>query len=266
MERLEPKAPSEIRNYRFDWTAFLGTDTIATSDVEVDGVTKVSDTNDDSSVTVKLSGGTGGTVAKITNTITTAGGLTETELFTLPITQADEPVSLEEVKSQLRILDDTSEDALLASYIRSSRAYVESESGYVFVRRQFVEDFGFWHRNLTLGRRPLISVDAIDYTDGAGAPQTLDPSAYYTALALRKITPVSVFPMLGNGGAINVRYTAGFDEGDTAEEVELARQAIFLLVAHWFAHRETVSIDTAQAMEVPFAARAILDRFRATVI
>lgn len=266
MERLEPKAPSEVRNYSFDWTTFLGEDTIASSGVTVTGVTLVSDTNDATSSTVKVSGGTAGTIARIVNTITTAGGLTETETFLLPITDAEEPVSLQEAKAQCRIVDDDSEDSLISSYIRSARAYVESESGFVFVRRQFTETFSWWPTYLGICRRPLISVDSIDYTDSAGTTQTLDDATYYTALALRRITPVGTWPTLGTGGIVAVTYTAGFEEGEQAEELELARQAILLLVGQWFANRETVSIEAATPTEVPFAVRALIDRFRAQVV
>jgi uncharacterized phiE125 gp8 family phage protein len=267
MERLEPKAPSEVRNYAFDWSTFLGTDTITgTPVVTVTGATKVSQSNDTTSVTVKVSGGTGGTVARIVNTITTAGGLTETETFILPITDADEPVSLAEAKAQLRIVDDTSEDALISSYISSARAYVESESGFVFVRRQFVDSFNYWPRYLSIGRRPLISIDAINYTDSAGASQTLNGANYYTALLLRRVTPVGSWPTIGNGGSIMVTYTAGFDEGEQAEEVDLARQAILMLVTTWFENRSSVSTNNIQASEIPFAVRALIDRFRTQVV
>lgn len=266
MVRLEPKAPGEIRNFQLDWSDFLGADTIASSAVTVAGVTLVSSTNNTTSVTVAVSGGTAGTLAKITNTITTASGLVETEIFTLPIYVVSEPVSINECKWQLGIVDDDTQDALIASYIRSARAYVESESGYVFVRRSFTDSLDSWPDFLSINRRPLISVDSIAYTDSAGAQQTLSPVEYYTALSLRRVTPVTAFPTLGTGGAATVTYTAGFDEGEQAEELELARQAIFLLVAHWFANRETVSIGNLAAVEVPFAARAVIDRFRAQVI
>jgi len=266
MERLEPKAPSEVRNYTFDWSAFLGTDTIATSAVVVSGVTLDSSSHDTNSVTVRVSAGTAGTVAEITNTITTVGGFTETELFLLPVTTTAEPVSLAEAKAHLNIVDDDSQDALISSYISAARAYVESESGFVFVRRQFVESLSWWPTYLSLGRRPLISVDSIDYTDEAGAAQTVDPADYYTALATRRVTPVAAWPTLGNGGAISVRYTAGFDVAEQAEELDLARQAILLLVGHWYANRETVVVGSIAATEIPFAARATIDRFRAQVV
>jgi hypothetical protein len=94
--RWEAKRPNEVRDYRHDWSAFLDGDTIATSDVTVDGVTLDSDTNDTDSVTVWLSGGVDGSLATIMNTIVTTGGRTETEVFTLRIAVNEEPLTLGE--------------------------------------------------------------------------------------------------------------------------------------------------------------------------
>jgi uncharacterized phiE125 gp8 family phage protein len=114
-----------------------------------------------------------------------------------------------------------------------------------------------------MARRPLISVDAVDYTDSNNVTQTLDEAAYYThACSQAHHAGFGAFPTLGNGGAIAVTYTAGFAEGEQAEELELARQAILMLVAHWFENRETVFVGAVATSEVPFAAKSLIDRFR----
>jgi uncharacterized phiE125 gp8 family phage protein len=176
----------------------------------------------------------------------------------------NEPVSLDEAKAQLRIVDDTSEDAKISSYIRSARAYVESESGFVFVRRQFTDPFHAWPRYIQIGRKPVISIDAVSYQDTDGTTQAL--TSYRTSQDLQRLSPSSIWPTLGRGGSVSVTYTAGFIEGYDGEEAELARQAILLLVGHWFANRETVSIESATPLEVPFAARALIDRFRTVMV
>lgn len=262
------KAPGETEDFLFDFTDTLEAgETIASRIVSVVGVTKVSDaivsvdTEADAGVLVWLSGGTFGTSATVACSVTTDGGRTYSATAILLI--GEEPVSLAQAKQHLRVFDDTSEDELIADYIRSARAYVESESGYVFVRRQFTDSFNRWPAHLNIGRRPLVSVDEIAYLDSKGLPQTVASSDYYTALALRRVTPVGIWP---SGSAVSVTYTAGFALGDGAEELELARQAILLLVGHWYANRETVSIEAATPLEVPFAARALIDRFRTVMV
>ena len=72
------KDPDAILDYGFDWAAWLGTDTIATSAWSVaTGLTEVSDTNTTTTTTVWVSGGTAGASYLCTNTITTAEGRTD---------------------------------------------------------------------------------------------------------------------------------------------------------------------------------------------
>jgi uncharacterized phiE125 gp8 family phage protein len=174
-----------------------------------------------------------------------------------------EPVTVEEAKQQLRIVDDSSEDALIGMFIESARAYVESESGYVFVARQFTERYSGWPTYLELGRRPVVTIDELEYQDSDGNTQTF--TDYQPSLDLRRLSPIGAWPTLVSGGSVLVRYTAGFTQGEQVEEVALARQAILLLVAHWYANREAVNIGNTMTTEVPFAARALIDRFRAMV-
>ena len=71
------KDPDEVLDYRVDWSARLDGDTIASSTWEVPtGLTKDSDTSDDDSTTIWLSGGTLGDNYTLVNRITTAGGRT----------------------------------------------------------------------------------------------------------------------------------------------------------------------------------------------
>ena len=76
--KLFRKDPSAILDYSIDWSLWLNGDTIATSSWTVPtGLTKVSDTKNDSSTTVWLSGGTLGQTYTVTNRITTANGRTD---------------------------------------------------------------------------------------------------------------------------------------------------------------------------------------------
>lgn len=71
------KDPDAVEDYVFNWLAELDDDTIATSVWVVPvGITKDSDSNDDSTTTVWLSGGSAGAYYQVTNRITTVGGRT----------------------------------------------------------------------------------------------------------------------------------------------------------------------------------------------
>lgn len=82
------KDPDAVLDYRIDWSAWLGDDTITASTWTVpSGIAKDSDTHDTTSATIWLSGGTLMTSYKLVNRIVTAGGRTEDR--TLPIDVRD---------------------------------------------------------------------------------------------------------------------------------------------------------------------------------
>ena len=72
------KDPQEVLDYVTDWGSWLGADTISSSNFTVDdaGITKDSQTNNTTTATVWLSGGSVGSTYRVRNTIVTAGGRT----------------------------------------------------------------------------------------------------------------------------------------------------------------------------------------------
>jgi uncharacterized phiE125 gp8 family phage protein len=266
MIRLEAKRPSEVRRLAHDWSDFLGAADVQSQVTTATGATIDSSSIDGTNAKIvrfQVSGGVENVPALITQTIVSTDGDTETETFQLPI-KADEPVSLAEAIAQVRGIA-PGEEALLASNIRSARIFVESESGWVLQRREFTEHFRRWNNYIELGRRPVISVDEITYHDDSGTIQPYVGFFPVVEQAPARVYPIpgQSFPTLGHGGLVSVTYTAGFAEGDIAEPLELGRQAILLLVAHWYANREPVSDRPAN--EIPMTVAALIDRFRVPV-
>lgn len=69
------KDPNEKLDYFFDWSSWLGTDTINSISVTSSpGITIVSTSNTATSVTAWISGGTSGTPYQITCQVTTTAG------------------------------------------------------------------------------------------------------------------------------------------------------------------------------------------------
>jgi hypothetical protein len=82
------KDPSAAVPYTIDWGTkwLIGSDTIASSTWTVpSGITKVSDTHDTKTCTIKLSGGTAGQEYVIANKIVTVGGITDERSFTIRV-------------------------------------------------------------------------------------------------------------------------------------------------------------------------------------
>lgn len=82
------KDPDAVLDYQIDWSAWLGSDTIATSSwIVPDGITKASDTKTTTTATIWLSGGTLGQSYTLLNRIATAGGRTEDRSIVIGIAE-----------------------------------------------------------------------------------------------------------------------------------------------------------------------------------
>jgi len=207
--RLEGKRANEVRDYKHDWTAFLGTDTIFSRMVTAVGATITSSSNDTTSVTMWIGAGVDGVDATITQTIVTVGGRTETEIFLLPI-NADEVVSLAQAKEYLRVRD-TEEDAKIAAMIPRARLWVEDHTGLALIRRTFVEQRTPRFGVIQLFKGPLVSVSSVAYTDANGAAQTYTGSLVRPPLTL--IAPAATWPVLPGEEKFAVTYIAGYAPG-----------------------------------------------------
>jgi hypothetical protein len=82
------KDPSAVLDYQIDWSDWLDSDTISSSDWTAQtGITIDSDTNTTTTATVWLSGGTAGKTYRVTNTIVTAGLRTDERSIDIYVTQ-----------------------------------------------------------------------------------------------------------------------------------------------------------------------------------
>lgn len=81
------KHPSATLDYQLNWSNWLAGDTISSSTwVVPTGLTKVLDTNETTTCTIWLSGGTDKANYKVVNTITTATGKVESKAITVSVT------------------------------------------------------------------------------------------------------------------------------------------------------------------------------------
>jgi uncharacterized phiE125 gp8 family phage protein len=177
-----------------------------------------------------------------------------------------EPVTLAEAKAQLRI-DGNAEDTLISSLIITSRLHVEAALGLALITQgwsYFIDD---WPRGrvLMLPLRPVQSVAAVRLYADDESVETV-PAANYLldgasvpARLIRKLPFGWPKPSRAANG-IEVAFVAGF--GDAAADVPApVRQAILLLVAHWYEHREPVEIG-APSTAVPQMVSELLLPYR----
>lgn len=177
---------------------------------------------------------------------------------------AEEPVTLDEAKDHLRV-DGTDEDALIMGYIKAARRQCELISRRAFVTQTWELALEGWPNcgYLVLGNPPLQSVVSVTYIDSAGVTHTMTSGDYVVdtlsepgrlLLGYGKVWPTVT---LQPGPAIRVRYVAGY--GMPVAVPETYKQAIKLLIGHYYENREAIVIQAgAVATQVPMAVDALL--------
>ena len=181
----------------------------------------------------------------------------------LVIPPAVEPVSLAEAKAHLRV-GHADEDQLIATLVAAARRQVEARTGLVLVEQQWTVFRDDWPETgvIELPLAPVIAVDELAAYGEDDIKAVIDPPHYYADLASRpprlmlRGSRVWARPgRIGNGVAITL--TAGF--GPAGDDVpEPLRQAILVLLAHWYDHR-----GNANPPRVPLTVDQLIRPFRA---
>jgi uncharacterized phiE125 gp8 family phage protein len=192
--------------------------------------------------------------------------------LTVVTAPADLPVTVADARVHCRV-DGTDEDAYLQGLIGAATTYIETITGRSLVTR--THD---WKRpgfpdaaegyEFRVPRPPLASVTSITYVDTAGATQTLATSVYEAVDTAGDITagrivlkPSQSWPDTQSDKAITVtvRFVAGYG-GPEAVAAPL-RQAVLILVGHWFASREPIVTGTIVAT-LPLSVEALTAPYR----
>ncbi len=174
---------------------------------------------------------------------------------------AVEPVTVSEAKAHLRV-DASDEDTLIEGLIAAAVAHLDGMG--VLGRAMITQSWATWVCNspgvVTLPVGPFQSLTSVEYYDTNNTLQTATLSDYETRLSGDFVTvrPKSGFSWPGaysRDDAIKITYVAGF--GDAAADVpQSIRQAILLLIGHWYENRMAVS--EASLKEVPKAVDALI--------
>ena len=175
-----------------------------------------------------------------------------------------EPVSLAEAKLHLRV-DTTDEDALISGLIQTAREYCER-----YQRRSYLTQT--WRAALDAFpasdtdfvalpyAAPLASVTSVQYLDNNGATQTLSASLYtvdtYHEPGGIYLNYSQSWPVTREiARAITITYVAG--ETAASSVPATVKQAMLLLIGHWYANREAV-LTGSTSTEIGFAVESLL--------
>jgi len=186
------------------------------------------------------------------------------ELITPP---TEEPITLAEAKEHLRVVH-SDEDALIESLIIAARETVESKLERVLITQTWKHYFdrfpGEYAYELQAG---IQSIASVTYRDLDNVEQTLAPTVYEIskdAVSQFRLAYGQQFPeALERDDSVAISVVAGY--GDRYAVPEGIKQAIKLLVGHYYENREAVVVGTTTSV-VPMAVDLLLRRYKVLYI
>jgi uncharacterized phiE125 gp8 family phage protein len=177
---------------------------------------------------------------------------------------AAEPVTLAQAKSFIRVQHDDDDD-IVTALIAGSRIHIEAQTRRALITQTWRLTRDAWPLNgqLALLPVPLIDLVAVRIHKANGTTQALDLAGFVldTAAAPAMLAFTRGAPMAPERsvGGIELDVTCGY--GDAGDVPEPLRQAIRLLVAHWYENRGLVTLGREVAV-LPQTVAALIAPYR----
>jgi uncharacterized phiE125 gp8 family phage protein len=176
---------------------------------------------------------------------------------------AAEPVTLAEAKAHLRV-DSDAEDTLISSLIITSRLHIEAALGLAFITQGWSYFIDAWPPTgeIRLPLRPVQSIAAVRLYAADESIETVPADTYVldgsgTPARLVRNAATSWPKPSRPANGIEIAFVGGY--GDTASDVPAPiRQAILLLIAHWYEHREPVVVGAPGVPVPPMVSELLL--------
>lgn len=177
----------------------------------------------------------------------------------------NEPVTLEEAKLHLRV-DGVEEDSLISALIFATWEFCENFTGRSLAVQTFelvTGPFLIKYGSIKLPMPPLVEVLFFKYLNEQNEEVTLEEnSGFYV---VKDMEPALLCPNPETGwpedcalrpDAVRIRFKAGY-----ADLPKSIRQAMLLLIGHFYENREAVN-KKVEFKELPFSASALLYPFK----
>jgi len=176
-----------------------------------------------------------------------------------------EPVSLADAKAYLRIAHDDDDD-VIAALIAAARLQVEARTRRALILQTWRLTRDVWPAGgaLPILPVPLLSVKSVAVYDEGGMLQEIDLARFHIDTVGAPAILGFVRGALPAPGRINrgieIDVEAGY--GDEPEDVpEPLRQAIRLLVAHWYENRRIIA-SSGEVASMPASVAALIAPYR----
>ncbi len=176
-----------------------------------------------------------------------------------------EPISVADAKVHLR-LDGSAEDALIASLILTSRLHLESALSIALITQSWTLSLDAWpEASVMFPIRPVLAITSARVLSATNVATTIAASDYLldgSGLKPRLVRTGSAWPLPGKAAnGVEIAFTAGF--GPAATDVPSPiRQALLMLVAHWYEHRDPIEIGSSSS-NIPKAVSDLMMPYRA---
>lgn len=173
---------------------------------------------------------------------------------------ASEPLTLNEAKAFLRV-EHGDDDDVITALIAAARVHVEAMTRRALLAQTWRFVLDAWPRDGRLAPRigPLRELVAARVFDADGEARDIDGESFVVDIAANVIAaPCFALPAPGRaqaGIALDVLCGYGVDATDVPADL---RQAIRLLLAHWYDNR----VATADGAAVPAGVSALLAPYR----
>lgn len=177
---------------------------------------------------------------------------------------AAEPITIDQAKAHLRV-DSGDENALITALIIAARERAEGHTGRALITQTLELTLDeFPGSIIEIPRAPVLAITSVKAINTANAETTMSADDYLLDIGTGRLSladdaswpDVTLRPI----GGVKVRFTAGYGTDGSAVPAVI-RQAMLLMIGHWFTHREE-AISGVTIAEVPLAAKALLDMER----
>lgn len=176
-----------------------------------------------------------------------------------------EPVSLEEVKLFLRLLpDDTSEDDFISGLITAAREYCENFTARALATQTIMLYLDSIPSEIEVPMPPLQSVDKIEVIDADKVAHELTADTDYMIdngeissiifTASAQEVAAHLYPI----NPVQITCTVGYD----ADIPVGIKQAMLLLVAHWYENREAVATNGEVGERIALGVRSLCLQYK----
>lgn len=188
-------------------------------------------------------------------------------MLTEQITVPDAAIPVAEFKDHLRLgtgfADDGDQDALLKALLRASMAAIEARTGKAVLTRVFSWTVTAWREagGQALPVAPVSVIQSVVIVDRDGEEKAADPGVYRLVPDThrpRLEANGAQLPGIPVGGSARVVFEAGFGP-DWADVPSDLAQAVFLLAAHYYEHRQEAQLGDRG---MPFGVSSLIERWR----